>query len=162
MVPPLSDMAVRVNAAGVRMQGRAYSVRSEEALNALLLTDNRLKTIEDRVAILEVNVKSPGSQPNGFSKAKIELAQLEADAHKLESAGVDNIYTSELTSGKGPAKESKKEQLQRLEALFSRIDGIFRTISQNSETSKVPDTSIPALPPPEPPEEENRDDCKES
>lgn len=150
-VPPLGDMAVRVNAAGIRMQGRAYSVRSEEALNALLHTDCRLKTIEDRVAILEVNIKTAGSHPNGVSKAKIELAQLEADAHKLESAGVDNIYTGELESGKAPAKESKKEQLRRLEALFNRIDDIFRAISRQAEASNVPDTSLPALPPPEPP-----------
>lgn len=106
---------------------RCFSVKSENALTALNVIEVRLKQIEDRVAELDTFVRELGAHaPSGsFLKPKSELAQLEADAHKLESTGVDNIYTSELESGKASAKETKKEQLRRLEVLFDRIDKVF-------------------------------------
>jgi chromosome segregation ATPase len=136
--------------AGIRCSNRSFSIRSEEALNALLGIEVRLKQIEDRVAELDMFVRRLGPHSSGLSKAKTELAQLEADAHKLESTGVDNIYTSELESGKASAKETKKDQLRRLEALFNRIDDIFHTIAKGATctgaaASPAPVAEIEAL-----------------
>jgi len=132
--------------AGVRTN-RCFSHRSEEALSALLLSETRLAHIEDRVAEIDTFVRGLGPQPVGLSKAKSDLAQLEADANKLESTGVDNIYTSELQSGQASAKENKKEQLRRLEALFSRIDGVFGVIS----TGAVPSSQAAVVQASQPP-----------
>lgn len=143
--------------AGVRPASRTYSIRSEEALSALNAIEIRLKQIEDRVADLDAFVRGPGPHTSGFGKAKTELASLEADAHKLESTGVDSIYTGELDSGRASAKEKKKEELRRLEALFNRIDDIFRVISTNSKSSSAtatvpPDRPVPSATPPHSPQ----------
>jgi len=118
--------------AGVRPTSRSYSLKSEEALSALSHIAHRLKQIEDRVAELDESVRKPGCV---LTKAKTELAALEAEAGKLESCGVDSVYTGELLSGKDSAKETKKEQLRRLEALFKRIDEVFSAISQHGSSS---------------------------
>mmetsp|Transcript_119250 Transcript_119250/g.338123 ORF Transcript_119250/g.338123 Transcript_119250/m.338123 type:complete len:185 (+) Transcript_119250:130-684(+) len=111
---------------------RGYSIKSEEALDQLDKTNSTLSQIEQRLADIDDRVRSGRCEPAGLGGLKTELAQLEAAAHKLESNGVDNIYTSELTSGRLPAKDTKHEQLRRLEALFSRIDDLFGYIKQNT------------------------------
>mmetsp|Transcript_2215 Transcript_2215/g.4351 ORF Transcript_2215/g.4351 Transcript_2215/m.4351 type:complete len:230 (+) Transcript_2215:107-796(+) len=118
--------------------GRLYSIRSEQALRQLGELEDRLTTIEKRVAELGRSARSlleatgaGGRPPEAVGKIKTELALLEAEAHKLESSGVDNVYTGELESGKDTAKETKKGQLGRLEALFGQIDEVFKLI-QNS------------------------------
>jgi len=113
---------------------RAMSVRSQEAMSALTVLEARLKQIENRVAELDKLVRGPNLPLNVLAKAKTELALIEADAHKLESSGVDNIYTGELESGKASAKETKKEQLRRLEVLFSFIDEVFSYIQSSTST----------------------------
>lgn len=113
---------------------RMYSIKSEHALNELSHLDGRLSQIEVRVAELGETLRSGSlSGPEGFGKMKTELALLEAEAHRLESNGVDNVYTGELTSGKVPAKETKKSQLQRLETLFEQIEEIFSAIPKNEQ-----------------------------
>jgi GTP1/Obg family GTP-binding protein len=60
---------------------------------------------------------------------KADLAQLEAEAHKLEAKGVDEIYTCELPAGvQAEAKQIKKAMLARLEKLFESMDATFRSI----------------------------------
>lgn len=71
----------------------------------------------------------PENCTDSVGKMKTELAFLESEANRLESAGVDNVYTSELNSGKVSAKEAKKEQLARLETLFAQIDDLFKVIA---------------------------------
>jgi len=108
---------------------KKYSIRSEQALNDLSELDSRLSSIEGRVGELAARLQQKGRlRPEELGRMKTELAQLEAEAHKLESNGVDNVYTSELSSGRLPAKETKKCQLQRLEVLFERVDEIFASI----------------------------------
>lgn len=115
-------------------------------MSALSLLEARLKRIENRVAELDKLVRGPNLPVNVLAKAKTELALIEADAHKLESSGVDNIYTGELESGKASAKETKKEQLRRLEALFSFIDEVFSYVNSSTSTPG-PDAAEPlALP----------------
>lgn len=141
---PQSVSEATVVRAGVRGEdsskslGRCLSVRSQEAMSTLGQLQERLKKIEDRVAELDAIVRSPEA-PSSIGKVKTELAMLEADAHKLESSGVDNVYTGELESGKDSAKEAKRDQLRRLEALFTRIDEVFQFITQgNSAAAPTP------------------------
>lgn len=114
--------------------GRCLSVRSQEAMSTLGHLQERLKKIENRVAELDALVRSPEA-PSSIGKVKTELAMLEADAHKLESSGVDNVYTGELESGKDSAKEAKRDQLRRLEALFTCIDEVFQFIAQGNKAA---------------------------
>jgi len=122
---------------------RLYSVRSEEALHQLGEIEGRLVFIENRVLEIAALVRN-GIDASSLTKVKTELAFLEAEANKLESKGVDNVYTSELNSGKIPAKETKKEQLRRLEALFVQIEDVFQRIS--SETKGLPALTEPLAP----------------
>jgi len=108
-----------------------YSIKSEEALSQLFEIDHRLSHIERRVATLDRLVRGGVAPAEGLGKLKTELALLEAEAHKLESNGVDNVYTGELVSGKMPAKETKKDQLQRLESLFAQIDEVFASLPKS-------------------------------
>eukprot|EP00435_Cladocopium_sp_Y103_P001584 s2547_g1.t1 len=65
-------------------------------------------------------------------QARTELAQLEAEAHKLECQGVDNVYTGDLDSGKAEAKDLKKALLARLETVLERIEETFRRLKMPS------------------------------
>lgn len=102
---------------------RRYSVLSQEALALLSRNEDELRRIEARVADLAA-AATAGGEP--LAALRAELAQLEADAHKLEAQGVDNIYTGELHSGKSEAKQQKKAMLTRLEALFEKVDQAFQ------------------------------------
>jgi len=114
--------------------GRSLSVRSAKALS-------RLEEIELQVASLETQVGDIAAALTGRSEisheevghCKTQLALLEAQAHKLETNGVDGVYTGELESGKADAKAAKKNQLERLEVLFGRIEDIFQVIKQRQE-----------------------------
>lgn len=116
--------------------GRMLSVRSEAALKTLGDLDSRLAQIENRVAEMDALVR--GARESELDAAeflgqlKTELALLEAEANKLETCGVDSVYTCELESGKADAKAVKKVQLQRLEALFTKIEDVFAAIKQAS------------------------------
>lgn len=135
--------------AGARPPNRCMSIRSQEAMSALGQLESRLKRLEDRVAELDKLVRDANFPTANLGKAKTELAQMEADAHKLESSGVDNIYTSELTSGKDSAKETKKDQLRRLEALFNFIDNVFSYI-QTSASGGATASATPSASPVQP------------
>eukprot|EP00913_Durusdinium_trenchii_P022285 g20938.t1 len=58
-------------------------------------------------------------------QVRTELAQLEAQAHKLECQGVDSVYTGDLDSGKADAKDLKKALLGRLESVLEMIEQTF-------------------------------------
>mmetsp|Transcript_41698 Transcript_41698/g.107971 ORF Transcript_41698/g.107971 Transcript_41698/m.107971 type:complete len:215 (-) Transcript_41698:198-842(-) len=136
----ISERSVPRSSASSERKGlnRLYSVNSEKALKQLGELEARLCAVEKRVGELNRQARSlleagrggaPGSPTEGgLGKIKTELALLEAEAHQLESSGVDNVYTSELNSGKSTAKERKKGQLGRLEALFEQIDEVFKAI----------------------------------
>mmetsp|Transcript_57726 Transcript_57726/g.185524 ORF Transcript_57726/g.185524 Transcript_57726/m.185524 type:complete len:527 (-) Transcript_57726:235-1815(-) len=104
---------------------RAYSLQSQEAIDSLLRCETELggleATTEDLARQLEGGALSLG-------QVRTALAQVESQAHRLETNGVDGIYTSDLVSGKAQAKSEKKEQLARLERLFSRLEGLFQQI----------------------------------
>lgn len=109
---------------------RQFSIASTEAIEQLEQLGARLVPIEDRVA--ELNRLAQGPQCLGnetLGQMKTELAQLEAEANKLETKGVDSIYTSELRSGQEIAKQLKKAQLRRLESLFALIEQLFRVLN---------------------------------
>jgi len=117
--------------------GKKLSMKSEAALQELVQLEGKLSTIEERVDELAAQLKA-GELTDALGQVKTELAMLESEAHKLESGGVDNVYTSDLTTGKESAKETKRMQLQRLEALFAKFDEVFRTIAQQSEALVPP------------------------
>lgn len=118
-----------------RHAARHLSARSEAALQQLNETDGSLRRLEQRVGEIARLLGDSGAV-NGESVGRLrtELAQIESDANKLESKGVDSIYTSELVSGKASAKEAKKEQLRRLERLFGEIEEVFSGLSRCQRT----------------------------
>eukprot|EP00418_Pyrodinium_bahamense_P072007 CAMPEP_0179099592 /NCGR_PEP_ID=MMETSP0796-20121207/45951_1 /TAXON_ID=73915 /ORGANISM="Pyrodinium bahamense, Strain pbaha01" /LENGTH=193 /DNA_ID=CAMNT_0020797391 /DNA_START=64 /DNA_END=643 /DNA_ORIENTATION=- len=110
---------------GYAANGHRFSELSEKALGMLINTDAELSGIEERVKEIASLIDKPGADVSLF---KIELAQLESSAKQLEAKGVDDVYTGELKSGKQMAKASKRDMLQRLEALFSQTDAMFAKI----------------------------------
>jgi vacuolar-type H+-ATPase subunit I/STV1 len=114
------------------------SVPSEEALRQLGELDKVLSGVEQRVEQLSRLADEQAQlTPESTARLKTNLAQLEAEAHKLETNGVDGIYTSELKSGQVFAKESKKSQLRRLEKLFGVIEGIFHKLNAATLTGSM-------------------------
>eukprot|EP00927_Polykrikos_kofoidii_P060112 TRINITY_DN55176_c0_g1_i1.p1 TRINITY_DN55176_c0_g1~~TRINITY_DN55176_c0_g1_i1.p1 ORF type:complete len:463 (-),score=70.16 TRINITY_DN55176_c0_g1_i1:70-1458(-) len=115
-----------------------YSVSSRQALSTLRHLDHDLERIESDVAGLlsasEAASRGPSSSSMSIGKVRAALAQLEAEGHKLESGGVDNVYTSDLNSGKDEAKLLKKSLLARLERLFESIENIFQLL-KSAETT---------------------------
>lgn len=109
---------------GARQVPRRWSLKSEEAMHQLAQLDESLSRIEQQVAEIDGLSRLPSGQ--GRNQMRTDLALLEAEANKLESKGVDSVYTSELVSGRDDAKNSKKALLRRLEALFVQIESIFR------------------------------------
>lgn len=122
-VDPRPKVVKRSSQGNLAPLTRGFSLQSEEAMQRLSKLDESFVKIEQRVAEIEHLAKAGGQ---GVEKMRTELALLEAEANKLESKGVDSVYTSELGTGQAAAKEAKKALLRRLEALFAQIEGIFR------------------------------------
>lgn len=99
------------------------SYMSEEALSGLVKTSCEIEQLEARIDEIVANVRSGQLIPG---QARTELSQVEAAANKVECNKIDSIYTSELNSGKAQAKDEKKEQLKRLEALFAKLEAQFQ------------------------------------
>lgn len=105
---------------------RQLSVPSEAAMRQLETLHVCLLKIERQVESLNALARgSAEPAADALAKMRTELAQLEAEANKLETKGVDNVYTSELKSGRQAAKELKSVQLRRLETLFGVIEKLF-------------------------------------
>eukprot|EP00931_Biecheleriopsis_adriatica_P004688 TRINITY_DN106317_c0_g1_i1.p1 TRINITY_DN106317_c0_g1~~TRINITY_DN106317_c0_g1_i1.p1 ORF type:complete len:136 (+),score=51.65 TRINITY_DN106317_c0_g1_i1:43-408(+) len=110
-----------------RSTGKRFSELSEIALGQLSGTDSDLQAIEGRVSEIATAITAGSSD---LSALKTELAQLESQAKQLETKGVDDVYTGELSSGKQLAKDSKKDMLRRLEKLFERMEAIFADLKK--------------------------------
>jgi len=111
----------------MRRRGRCFTKKSQAALSELSNTEDELEHIEQNVAEI-ANVLQKEVDATEALRMKNTLSQLEAKAKALETKGIDGIYTSELTSGKQLAKDSKKDMLRRLEELFSQMDDCFTKI----------------------------------
>jgi len=108
--------------------GRQFSMVSEEALKKLANTQSDLDSIEARASELLGSLTGPevdGIDMLTLASMKTELTVLETRADRLECEGIDFIYTGELVSGKDTAKDTKKQQLQRLESLLTRFEEGF-------------------------------------
>lgn len=137
---------------GAASAERRHSVPSEEALVALAAIEVELSKIEARVSDIATSCLEGdlGQQPGA---AKTELALLEARAHKLETHGVDAVYTGALVSGQAEAKGRKRSLLLRLEGLFDDIEAGFRTLKKveaKQVTFEPPGASPTLAPAPEP------------
>lgn len=119
---------------------RRHSSKSDEALEILMETEVVLLDIEGRVTALAARVRAATERGDTaeLNQASTALAQVEVEANRLETQRVDNVYISQLDSGKVEAKEKKKDQLKRLEALFGRIDEVFKIIKADL-APKVPE-----------------------
>lgn len=112
---------------------KRLSLRSEEAMKQLAVLDARLLELEAQVSELNQHARQrngPASETVG--QMRTTLAQLEAEANKLESKGVDCVYTSELGSGQAAAKDLKKALLQRLEKIFAFIEELFHHLASKT------------------------------
>eukprot|EP00930_Biecheleria_cincta_P029263 TRINITY_DN20367_c0_g1_i3.p1 TRINITY_DN20367_c0_g1~~TRINITY_DN20367_c0_g1_i3.p1 ORF type:complete len:253 (-),score=67.96 TRINITY_DN20367_c0_g1_i3:19-777(-) len=110
------------------------SFASGEALSTLTNTELALIDIESRVE--EIAATLPSAAKDTLTDLRTEVALLESKAKQLETKGVDDVYTGDLSSGKQVAKDIKKDMLGRLEALFARFEVIFAVIkSRMSEDS---------------------------
>lgn len=96
---------------------------SEMALQALTSTEDELTQIENRTAEIAAALRTACS--HSIVGLKAELSQLEAKAKQLETKGIDDVYTSELNSGKQLAKDAKKDMLARFGRLFAEMDETF-------------------------------------
>lgn len=131
---------------------RRHSLPSEEALVALAAIEAELSKIEARVAdIAQSSLDGDLGQQRGA--AKTELALLEARAHKLETHGVDAVYTGALVSGQAEAKGRKRSLLLRLEGLFDNIEAVFRMLKKaeaQEATYDAPSAASTSVPMPTP------------
>merc|ERR1711957_210204 len=96
--------------AGPHRAQRVMSLLSQEAMNGLDMSSAEISGMEAQVDEIERALRA-GDITCG--QARSELAQVEANAHKVETNKIDCVYTSELTTGREEAKTAKKEQLQR-------------------------------------------------
>merc|ERR1712176_442674 len=103
-----------------RRHAPRMSAPSEIALRKLNGTNIELSHIENRVK--EIVSALDSSVVEEIAPLKSELAQLETKAKQLEGKGVDDIYTSDLNSGKQLAKDEKKDMLCRFETLYANVD----------------------------------------
>jgi len=116
---------------------RSLSVRSAKALSRLEEIESQVAALESQVADIDAALSAPREVSHEeVSHFKTQLALLEAQAHKLETSGVDGVYTGELESGKADAKAAKRSQLERLEVLFAKIEDIFHVIKQHQGKRK--------------------------
>jgi len=116
---------------------RSLSVRSAKALSRLDEIESQVATLESQVANIDAAFSTPRKVSHEeASHFKTQLALLEAQAHKLETNGVDGVYTGELESGKADAKAAKRSQLERLEVLFAKIEDLFQVIKQHQGKRK--------------------------
>mmetsp|Transcript_53800 Transcript_53800/g.99455 ORF Transcript_53800/g.99455 Transcript_53800/m.99455 type:complete len:270 (+) Transcript_53800:116-925(+) len=109
-----------------KQNSRGYSKASLASLDKLSSLEQQLSAMETRVA--EITALLQGVQTTDVATLRTELAQLESRAKQLEGRGVDDIYTSELRSGREEAKAFKKDMLRRFEALFNLIEETFASI----------------------------------
>merc|ERR1712190_225019 len=103
-----------------RRHAPRMSAPSETALRKLNGTNIELSRIENRVK--EIVSALDSLVVEEIAPLKSELAQLETKAKQLEGKGVDDIYTSDLNSGKQLAKDEKKDMLCRFETLYATVD----------------------------------------
>lgn len=103
--------------------GSRMSFASGAALSTLTNTELVLIDIEDRIE--EIAAILPSAAKDTLADLRTELALLESKAKQLETKGVDDVYTGDLSSGKQVAKDVKKDMLGRLDALFTRFEVVF-------------------------------------
>jgi len=113
----------------------SFSAVSKESLAVLYKTNTDLVRIEQRVAEIATTISAVAYSE--ISQLRTELAALESQAKKLETVGVDNVYTGEMNSGRVLAKQSKKEMLQRFDELFSLIDTMFQEMRARESKEKA-------------------------
>lgn len=106
---------------------RCFSMLSENALSLLSDTNEQLLQIEQGVTEITLALQG-GVELEEAMHLKNALSQLESKAKRLETKGVDDIYTGELKSGRQLAKDTKKDMLHRLENLFATMEDAFRII----------------------------------
>eukprot|EP00929_Paragymnodinium_shiwhaense_P064020 TRINITY_DN32033_c0_g1_i2.p1 TRINITY_DN32033_c0_g1~~TRINITY_DN32033_c0_g1_i2.p1 ORF type:complete len:293 (+),score=58.14 TRINITY_DN32033_c0_g1_i2:58-936(+) len=118
---------------------RQYSKSSRSALSQLSSTRLQLERVENRVAELTAAIGDSGSS---LAAIKTELALLEANMHKLEAHGIDDIYTGELQSARAEAKQMKRSMLTRLESLFETFEKSFAKLKAAEDCRKTGATTV--------------------
>lgn len=116
---------------------RHYTKASEDALSQLASTEEELQIIEARVTELAAAIDR-GRADEPLGQIKTELASLEARANRIETHGVDGVYTGDLHTGKVEAKELKKTMLARLEKVLDEIERAFKKIKQIDVMASMP------------------------
>merc|ERR1712232_572895 len=86
-----------------RESSHRYSMASSQSLTKLQSTNKELLAIEARVA--EIGRAVPHAPLSDLAELRTEAAQLESKAKRIECKGVDDVYTSDLNSGKQVAKD---------------------------------------------------------
>mmetsp|Transcript_60932 Transcript_60932/g.145205 ORF Transcript_60932/g.145205 Transcript_60932/m.145205 type:complete len:214 (-) Transcript_60932:41-682(-) len=107
---------------------KQFSALSQKALGKLAETEIALATIESRLK--SISSSMPTLTAADVSSVRKELAEMEAQAKKLEGVGVDDVYTGELESGKQAAKATKKDMLNRFEEAFTTMDRLFAELKK--------------------------------
>lgn len=132
--PPQASPSPAGRAGQPRLQHQRYSVLSEEALAKLAASQGDIGILEEQVAEALKMLQGGDLDRIAFSQLKTRVSQLEAEANKIMCHKVDDVQTSELSSGKAEAKDQKKQQIARLDVLFERIEEFFAQAKEKDKT----------------------------
>lgn len=105
-----------------------FSSPSGEAIRILANAGRKLEELEQQFDMLSVKWAN-GNTPAALIKK--QLAELEAQAKRLETDSVDGVSLVQLNSGRQVAKSLRKRELFRLEQMFANIDDFFTTVSEH-------------------------------
>lgn len=101
------------------------SLASGKAIQQLTDAGEKLTTLGWQVDVLDALV----ANGNVSTAVKSQLVQLETEAKRLETDGVDSVCLSEVNSGRSVAKSLRRGELLQLEQLFAKMDAMFQKIS---------------------------------
>lgn len=129
---PGPDNAATERVKAVPSPAGAFSFASAEAVARLAKTDVNVGSLESHVTTVEKQWRHGQIQT---SEARSQLAAIEAQMKRIETAEIDDVQTGDLHSGKDHARSMKKAQLKSLEVLFERVEGVFNELRQSEPKS---------------------------
>lgn len=123
---PAASLESAEDGVGSSLDWTLLSSASKISIGKLSATNAELQQMEARVEQLAAAMQACICAKE-LGTLKTHLAQLESRAKQLETTGVDDVYTGDLHSGQLLAKQAKKDMLRRFDALFVRVEYVFRS-----------------------------------
>lgn len=118
---------------------RNLSAPSKDTITVLEDLAKGFHAVVEEVNEVERDYRS-GSRVPGDCRAA--LAQIEAKANKLQEKGVDSVQITELNSGKEVARAMRRGLNNGLEALFERMQFLFKEFKEVVEDRQVAEAAV--------------------